>query len=142
MSHLTNNALQLVKYFRGEEHGRIGMKIPPHIMDELKTLCTEMDPKPFFKLVELVCGLAREDLLGVQTFAGDSCDGGSVYWPDHKYWCYSIVANEFSDEIRELDGGYITVKIGATGQVEISASFDNLEAALAAMKRDLRRHIY
>jgi uncharacterized protein len=111
-----------------------GQKIPDHILEKLEKLKDSMSPDPFLKLVELVGGLAREGLLDSTTLVGDSCDGGQVYWPQYKLYCYSIVADADSDEIRELDGGYIVVQVGQSGEVTKGGVCLGLEDALRSLK--------
>jgi hypothetical protein len=64
------------------------------------------------KLIELANALRDEGLLKHRALLCDSIDGGQVYWPHARLYCYSIVADEDSDAIRELDGGYILTQIG------------------------------
>ncbi len=72
-----------------------------------------MSPRAAAHLMQLVDRLTREGLMDKEEhiYTGGSIDGGEISWYNHSLYCYSITADEHSDEIRELDGGYILVPV-------------------------------
>lgn len=69
-----------------------------------------MSPRAQAHLMNLVEALNQEKLLADALY-GPSVDGGSVFWHKKSLFCYTITAEDWSDEIAELDGGYILVQV-------------------------------
>lgn len=76
----------------------------------------DMSDRAAAHLMQLVDRLTREGLMDKEDHMtmGESIDGGEITWCDRGLYCYTITADENSDEIRELDGGYILVYLDST----------------------------
>lgn len=66
----------------------------------------------------MINALSNEGLLDDTTIARSSIDGGSIYWPQKRLFCYTIDADDDSDEIRELDGQCIVVRVLEDGETD------------------------
>lgn len=86
----------------------------------------DMSDRAVAHLMQLVDRLTREGLMPKEEhiYAGRSTDGGAITWHDRSLYCYTITADEHSDEIRESDGGYILVHCKANGSADADTYMD------------------